>query len=144
MKLTLQKNHIYLPISNNVVIKDATFNIQIKDDINISDYIATVSINGKQKEFTDYFTVNITDLKEPYITLEIILTNRYNGEIIKYESDKYPVTRAVVLGLPSNEWYPDAVRSLLERLADLEKKEDERFELVSKAIRELNSKGDVL
>lgn len=144
MKLILNKNHIYLPISNNVIIKDATFNIQVKDNINLADYISTVIINGKQKVFTDYFTINITELTEPYITLEIILTNKNTGESIKYTADKYPVTRAVVLGLPSSEWYPDAMRSLLERLAELEKLENDRYELISKAIRELNSKGDVL
>lgn len=144
MKLILQNNHIYLPTGNNVVIKDATFNIQVNDDINIADYISSVSINGKQKEFTNYFTINVAELQDPYINLEITLINRYTGDTIKYTADKYPVTRAVVLGLPSNEWYPSTLQSLLERLADLEKKENDRYELISKAIRELNSKGDVL
>ena len=144
MKLILNKNHIYLPIGNNIVIKDATFNIQVKDNINLADYTSTVIINGKQKVFTDYFTINITELTEPYITLEIVLTNKNTGESIKYTADTYPVTRAVVLGMPSTEWYPDAVRSILERLAALESSSEKSFGLVYEAIRELKNRGEVL
>ena len=144
MKLILQKNHIYLPMSNNVVIKDASFEVLIKDNIDPNDYIMTAVVNGKQKVFTNYFTVNISELASSYLDIKIILTSRVSGNTIEYVSDKYPITRAVVLGLPSNEWYPDNIRSMQDRLAELEKTSKNNFDLVFEAIRELKNRGEVL
>lgn len=144
MKLILHKNHIYLPVGNNIVIKDADFNIAVKDDINLNDYVSTVYINGNAEVFNTYFTINITKLQTPYLDLKIVLTHRDTGETITYTSDKLPITRAVVLGQSSNEWYPSTMNSILERLALLENSTANNFNLVYEAIRELKNKGDVL
>jgi len=144
MKLILHKNNIYLPLGNNAVIDNANFTIIVKDNINLNDYTQVVYINNNPLEFNTSFSINIKQLSGAYLELKIVLVNKYTNETIIYTSDKIPITRAVVLGLSSNEWYPSTISSILERLAVLESSTNSNFELVFNAIRELKNKGDVL
>lgn len=144
MKLILLKNHIYLPTGNNVVIRRGYFDVVVKDKININNFTMVADINGEQQVFTDQFAITEEQLSKPYLELKIILTSKTDGTVIVYTSDKQPITRAAVLGLPPNEWYPSVVQSLLDRISALESLTNENFELVFEAIKELKNRGEVL
>lgn len=144
MKLILHKGHIYLPLGNNVVINRGDFEVVIKDNINVDEYTTTAIINGEQQVFNNSFSITESQLNGPYLELKIVLVNKLDGTALEYTSDKQPITRAIVLGQPPKEWYPSTVQSLLDRLAALESKTANNFELVFEAIRELKNKGEVL
>jgi len=144
MKLILLNNHIYLPAGNGVIVKRGDFEVEVKDKINPDEFIMTASINGEQQVFTNSFSVTEDQLNSPYLELTITLTSKLDDTTIVYTSDKQPVTRAVVLGLPPKEWYPSTMQSLLDRVAILESKTKTNFDLVYKAIKELKNKGEVL
>ena len=122
MKLLLKNKHIYLPVSNNVVTENATFAIEVLDDLNLDMYNKTVKINGNQSTFTDSFTIHKKELMQKYLSMSIVLTHKDTGESIEYQADPYPITRAFVLGRPFNECYPSIVNNMTERLNNLERK----------------------
>ena len=144
MKLILNKNHIYMPAGSYTITDEATFEIQAKDVSSLSDFIITVSYNGNTITTDGIFKIPVRQLTSPYLEIVITLTNRSTGHISTYTSDKQALTRAVVLGLPTNEWYPSVVQSLLDRLAALEGSSEKNFNLVFEAVRELKNRGEVL
>lgn len=144
MKLVLNKSHIYLPAGSYTITEGISFDIQYLDRNNPDDYNKTAICNGEQIIFDTGLILPITKLKGPYLDLTIVLTNKYTGDQTVYTSDKQPLTKALVLGLPSNEWYPSVLQSMMDRLAALENSTNSNFELVYQAIRELKNKGDVL
>lgn len=144
MKLVLNKNHIYLPAGSYTITEGISFDVQYLDVNKPDDYNKTAICNGEQIVFDTGLTLPITKLKGSYLDLTIVLTNKYTGDQTVYTSDKQPLTKALVLGLSSNEWYPSVLQSMMDRLAALENSTNSNFELVYQAIRELKNKGDVL
>lgn len=161
MKLLLKNGHIYLPVSNNVVIDNATFAIEVLDKIDLTNYNKTVIINGSQHSFTEVFTIAKKELAKQFLDLSITLTHKDTGEALEYKADTYPITRAVVLGRPFNECYPSIVNNIVERLNIIEQKHKlvaadvvshwdmlkahaADIEVCEKAIVELKQEGEII
>jgi hypothetical protein len=161
MLLQLKNNHIYLPYSNVVLAsEDAHFLVNILD-IDSQEYQTVAIVNGEAIPFVNEFVIERNKLKTPYLDIAIEATHKTTGKIIKYIADKYPITKAVVLGKPCSEWYPAIFKSILDRLELLEKyKSDsqltdsmqtkeiasikENIKLVELAIKEINEIGEVV
>lgn len=120
MILYLKNNHIYLPDNNVIAYNDVVrFNIDIKD-IDVNNYSFIVDINGEQSQFKNEFMLTRSQLKHKYLNLKIIAIHNETGEEIIYTSDSYPITKAIVLGRPCSEWYPEVIQDLKERIKTLE------------------------
>lgn len=122
MKLVLKNNYIYLPsndivINNNAVICD----VVVKDIINVNDFIFTAIINNTEHiVFNGSFEIPYSQLQGKFLHLVITAISKDGKYKYEYVADDYPITKAILLGLPATEWYPGAVNQLTERVANLE------------------------
>lgn len=161
MLLQLKNNYIYLPSSEIVPFsQDAHFVIG-SIDLNAADYSLVAVVNGEAIPFVHEFVIKQDKLKVAYLDITIEATHKDTGKTIKYKADRYPLTRAVILGKPSSEWYPSIIQSLKERIELLERhdvKSDEAIkaqanniasikddiEIIELAIKEINETGEIV
>lgn len=121
MKLLLKNNYIYLPTNetvcngNSVVCK-----VNVLDIPNLDDYIFTAVINNSEQiVFKDSFEISYKQFKFKYLNLSIIATSKDGNNVIEYKADPYPITKAVLLGQPSNEWYSHTFKGIVENVLEL-------------------------
>lgn len=122
MKLILKNKYIYLP-SNDIIINNnaVVCNVVVRDIVNTNDYIFTAIINNSiHIVFTGSFEIPYSQLQGKYLHLEITAVSKDGSYKHTYVADDYPITKAVLLGLPATEWYPGAINQLTERISNLE------------------------
>lgn len=122
MKLILKNNYIYLP-SNDIVINNNAVVCEVvaKDIVNVNDYIFTAIINNvEQIVFTGSFEIPYEQLQGRFLHLVITAISKDGKYKHEYVADDYPITKALLLGLPATEWYPGAIHQLTERVSNLE------------------------
>ena len=161
MILHLRNNHIYLPMSNVIIHNDTTRVYIDVQDIDRKDYRFIVDINGEQSTFKESFVIDPAQFKHNFLNIKIKAININTGEEIVYEADSYPITKAVILGRPSNEWYPEVITNLVNRVEYLENMLAEHLnkitansedvnaiqtniKLIELAIKEINETGEVV
>lgn len=158
MELILKNGCIYFPTNDYVVANNAIFNVKLADVFE-GDYTTSYTLNNVSKVFDKSFVLDRDEFRTKMFKLKITVHTE-EGDV-DYFADDVPITRAVVLGKSVTSIYPETIRSLLERVAILEKRIayntnninsnkqsikalEGDVDLALHAINELNEKGDLV
>lgn len=159
MELVLKNKCIYFPTNDYVITNKAVFNVKILDQLDSEQYTTSYNLNGVSRIFKDTFVIDKSDLKSNTLNLTITISTPYSN--YTYKADDVPVTRAVILGQSASVLYPETIKSLLVRVANLENSDKEtkgairqanknisdlniNMNLALHAIKELSEEGEVV
>lgn len=85
----------------------------------LEDYKLEYSINNKQyKPLDKVLVINKEELNKPFIDITIRASK--GKDVVFYKADKIPLSHAVMFGGTMEDRYPEVIKLLLKRMADVE------------------------
>lgn len=116
MKFILKENIIHIVDNHGLP------NNNIEGDFDASElegYKLEYSVNGKEyKPLKDKLVINKEELKKP--SVEIVVRGTKGKEVVYYKSDTVPLTHTIIFGGALEDKYPEVIKLLLKRMADVE------------------------
>jgi hypothetical protein len=86
---------------------------------NLEGYTLDYSINNKDYQpLKDKITITKEDLKST--SIKIVVRGIKGKEVIYFKSDVIPLTHAIIFGKTLEDSYPEVIKVLLKRMADVE------------------------
>lgn len=154
MKLYLHKGYIY-PTADSVIViqKNEVETILLDQDIEAAQYNWTAVINGHQVPFSNSFVIDNKMMAGGKLDITIKATHKQTGDTLNYKSEPMTITRAFILGSVQENYYPEAVKDILDRVLFLEDKIKavndipelkKDVDLCLNGINEINNKGGIV
>jgi len=85
----------------------------------LEDFILHYSVNGKEyKKTNKKIVLTADDLKST--SIQITVRAIKDKEILHFKSDVIPLTHAIIFGKTLEDSYPEVIKLLLKRMADVE------------------------
>jgi hypothetical protein len=85
----------------------------------LEDFILDYSLNGKEyKKTNNKIVLKAEDLKST--SIQITVRAIKDKEVLYFKSDVIPLTHAIIFGKTLEDSYPEVIKLLLKRMADVE------------------------
>ena len=140
MKFILKDKHIFVAENDNLVYNNIEGDIILDNVFHSPENRIQFSVNGGlfQDVVNNHISIDKGAIKEPYFELRVRVLHKEGVEL--FTTDKIPLTKALILGQPMEDKYPEIIRSLLEAVRRLEAQQEDIIQVLNY----LDTKGDVL